>query len=158
MSTKFTPVRHSRLRDHHRVPIVNINGRYEIFVEENYVRIFDDETMPDLLKTRIAMAKAGTKKLAYEDGLGPFGMRIYECAEANKHLEDIGWAVTDNLWVLVLPSKYLTYLKTLEYPDDPRQIEGFGFVSSIGPTFSTLEGYLQWQHRKLRSKTKSKRS
>lgn len=152
---KLTPVRHPTLDDHHRVPIIRVNGKYEVYVEEDFVRIYDDEDLPGLIKLRMAMAKAGTKELGYE---GMVTARIYECSSANKHLADIGWCITDDLAVLVLPTKYLTYMKTQEYPEVYRQVEGFGFLSSTSPTFLTLEGFITWQHRKSKSKQKSKQS
>lgn len=143
---RLTPVRHPTLDDHHRVPVIRIDGRYEIYVEEDFVRIYDDEDLPDLVKTRMAMAKAGTKELGYE---GMVTARIYECSSANKHLADIGWCITDDLAVLVLPTKYLTYLKTQEYDNEKVRC----LVSSVYPTFPTfptLEAYIDW----LRLKSK----
>lgn len=155
METKLTPIRHQTLPDHHRVPVVKIDGRYEIYVEENYVRIYDEDDLPDLVKSRLAMAKAGTKRVLEE---GDLYMKSYTCMEENKHLADIGWVAFENLFVLVLPTKYLTYMKTQEYPEVYRQVEGFGFLSSTSPTFLTLEGFITWQHRKSKSKQKSKQS
>jgi hypothetical protein len=147
---KLTPVRHPTLADHHRVPVIRIDGRYEIYVEEDFVRIYDDEDLPDLVKTRMAMAKAGTKELGYE---GMVTARIYECSSANKHLADIGWCITDDLAVLVLPTKYLTYLKTQEYDSE----ESYQLLNTVikikarkRPTFYTLEEYIDW----LRLKSK----
>lgn len=152
MATKLTPVRHATLPDHHRVPVMKVDGRYEIYVEENYVRIYDDNDLPDLIKSRMAMAKAGTRSPVADEML--YNAQIYECGSDNKHLADIGWVVDPNLCVLVLPTKYLTYLASQEYPETYRQIEGFGFLSSKSPTFVTYEGYIEWQHLKSRSKTK----
>jgi hypothetical protein len=143
---KLTPVRHPTLDDHHRVPIIRVNGKYEVYVEEDFVRIYDDEDLPGLIKLRMAMAKAGTKELGYE---GMVTARIYECSSANKHLADIGWCITDDLAVLVLPTKYLTYLKTQEYDNEKVRC----LVSSVYPTFPTfptLEAYIDW----LRLKSK----
>jgi hypothetical protein len=60
METKLTPVSHPTLPDHHRVPVIMQDGRYQIYLIENYVRIYDEDELPDLVKTRIAMIKAGT--------------------------------------------------------------------------------------------------
>jgi len=139
---KLTPVRHPTLADHHRVPVIRVNGKYEIYVEEDFVRIYDDEDLPGLIKLRMAMAKAGTKELGYE---GMVTARIYECSSANKHLADIGWCITDDLAVLVLPTEYLTYLKTREYAADSVR-----FLNRAVPTFPTLEAYIDW----LRLKSK----
>jgi hypothetical protein len=65
METKLTPVSHPTLPDHHRVPVIVQDGRYQIYLLENYVRIYDEDELPDLVKTRIAMIKAGTTTAVY---------------------------------------------------------------------------------------------
>ena len=43
---------HPTLHDHHRVPITYINGHYEVFVGDNQIRIFTEDDLPDIIKSR----------------------------------------------------------------------------------------------------------
>jgi hypothetical protein len=131
MPTKLTPVRHPTLDDHHRVPIALIDGKYEIYVGEDYVRIFEPNDLPDLIKIRLAMIRASTLPDSFShDNLD---VKAYELPK-NPAMAEIGWQPREQLFVAVLPTKYLTCLRGDEY-------DGMGFISYAKPTFSYLEEF-----------------
>lgn len=155
METKLTPVSHQTLPDHHRVPVIVQDGRYQIYLLENYVRIYDEDELPDLVKTRIAMIKAGTTtdvSATYDERMIT---KIYECPKEHS-LYEIGWQPCEGLYVVVIPTKYLTYMLSQAYAQQLayRHTEGYGFIANDRPVYRTLEDYLDWLHQKekLRSK------
>jgi hypothetical protein len=155
METKLTPVSHPTLPDHHRVPVIMQDGRYQIYLIENYVRIYDEDELPDLVKTRIAMIKAGTTSPIPQHWAVELISQIYECPRES-NLYEIGWQPCEGLYVVVIPTKYLTYMLSQAYAQQLayRHIEGYGFIANDRPVYRTLEDYLDWLHQKekLRSK------
>jgi hypothetical protein len=151
--SKLTPIRHAELDDHHRVPVFVVDGKYEIYLNQNFVRIYDENELPDLVKSRIAMVKAGTKRQVSE--IPNMSMSIYD-SSPDTHLSEIGWQPCQGLYVLVLPTKYLTYMEQQAYnqPLTYRNVAGVGFIASDRPTFRTMEEYESWLHLKLKSKEK----
>jgi hypothetical protein len=59
---KLSPVQHASLNDHHRVPVVSLFGKYEVYVGDNFIRLYTEDDLPDIIKSRIAMVKAATVK------------------------------------------------------------------------------------------------
>jgi hypothetical protein len=55
---KLSPVQHASLNDHHRVPVVSLFGKYEVYVGDNFIRLYTEDDLPDIIKSRIAMVKA----------------------------------------------------------------------------------------------------
>lgn len=153
-SSKLTPIRHPTLADHHRVPVVKFDNKYEIYLSDNFVRIYEESELPDPIKTQMAMVRAGTKGLVTETP--SLSASIYECPKADSHLADVGWQPCAGLYVLVLPTKYLTYMEEQAYnaPLTYRNVVGVGFIASDRPTFRTVEDYEQWLHLKSKSKEK----
>lgn len=155
METKLTPISHPTLTDHHRVPIIVQDGRYQIYLVENYVRIYDEDELPDLVKTRLAMIKAGTTGDIPHHYEGTMIGKIYECPKEHR-LYEIGWQPCEGLYVVVIPTKYLTYMLSQAYAQQLayRHIEGYGFIAIDRPQFRTLQEYLYWLHQKSKSKDK----
>lgn len=154
METKLTPVSHPTLRDHHRVPVIVQDGRYQIYLIENYIRIYDEDELPDLVKTRLAMIKAGTRSPVGETP--DLSISIYDCPKADMHLADVGWRPCESLYVIIIPTKYLTYMLSQAYAQQLayRHVEGYGFIVNDKPMHRTLEDYLEWLHQKSKSKGK----
>jgi hypothetical protein len=155
MDTKLTPISHPTLTDHHRVPVIVQDGRYQIYLIENYVRIYDEDELPDLIKTRLAMIKAGTKEAVPQHYDTAMIGRIYERPRED-NLYEIGWQPCEGLYVVVIPTKYLTYMLSQAYAQQLayRHIEGYGFIANDRSQFRTLEDYIDWLHQKSRSKDK----
>ena len=107
---KLSPVIHASLNDHHRVPVVSLFGKYEVYVGDNFIRLYTEDDLPDIIKSRIAMVKAATVKPpdAYltSENIG----QIYT-GDPMSPMYEIGWQVSKELFVVVIPSKDLTYLR-----------------------------------------------
>jgi hypothetical protein len=107
---KLSPVQHASLNDHHRVPVVSLFGKYEVYVGDNFIRLYTEDDLPDIIKSRIAMVKAATVKIpdSYltSENIG----QIYT-GDPMSPMYEIGWQVSKELFVVVIPSKDLTYLR-----------------------------------------------
>jgi hypothetical protein len=111
--TRLSPIQHATMSDHHRVPVAFINGKYEIYVGDRMVRIFTPETLPDNIKSLITMIRAGQEPPhASTDFAILSGMYDHP---RNSNFYEIGWYVTSELFILVIPTKDLTYLKGDQY-------------------------------------------
>lgn len=150
---KFAPVMHPTLHDHHRVPITYINGRYEVFVGDNQIRIFIDEDLPDIIKARLAMIKAATTEPPMTDPI--LIAKAYDHPRDSKMFE-IGWQPCEGLYVVVIPTKDLTYLRGETYPLSYRHVDQIGFIANDRPTHHTIETHIQWLRLNQRLKQESK--
>ena len=107
---KLSPVIHASLNDHHRVPVVSLFGKYEVYVGDNFIRLYTEDDLPDIIKSRIAMVKAATVKppevYLTSENIGD----IYR-GDPMSPMYEIGWQVSKELFVVVIPSKDLTYLR-----------------------------------------------
>ena len=138
----LTPVMHPTLHDHHRVPMAEIGGQFEIYVGEDFVRIFKEEELPDVIKVRLAMIRAATVSEPVVYDLVSI-MKYYEHPKESQ-LYEIGWKVTDTLYMVVIPTKDLTYLRNSRYsPSAYRKVENIGFIADDKPTYKFLEDFIQ---------------
>jgi hypothetical protein len=142
MRTKLTPIQHATLNDHHRVPVAHILGKYEVYVGDNYIRLFDEDDLPEEIKLRLTMIRAGTIEEPDFDMKLATIQQIYE-GDPNGSLFEIGWQVAKNLYVVVLPTKYLTYLKGAEYKLAFRTALG-QHIACDRPTIEYLEDF-RWE-------------
>ena len=135
MPKALAPILHQTLRDHHRVPIAVVDGKYEIYVQDNYVRIFDEDDLPDIIKARLSMIRAHSTVPPYPDPI--LVAKAYEHPLDSNMLE-IGWIVCEGLYVVVIPTKDLTYIRKTEYRSGARVHAGFVIANDI-PTWRYLE-------------------
>ena len=150
---KFAPVMHPTLHDHHRVPITYINGNYEVFVGDSQIRIFNDDSLPDVIKARLAMIKAANTEPPTVDPI--LIAKAYDHPPDSKMFE-IGWQPCEGLYVVVIPTKDLTYLRGEPYPLKYRHNE-MGFIANDRPTHGTLDTHIEWLHLRAKLRSKSKR-
>lgn len=150
---KFSPVMHPTLHDHHRVPVIYLDGKYEVYVGDNQIRIYLEEELPNILKSRLAMVKAATKEPPPSDPIliakaydHPFDSNMFE----------IGWQPCEGLYVVVIPTKDLTCMRGKYYPPDSLTVEAFLANAMNTPKHKYLELYIECLHQKQKSKQKSK--
>lgn len=138
MPKALAPILHQTLRDHHRVPIAVVDGKYEIYVQDNYVRIFDEDDLPDIIKARLSMIRAHSTVPPYPDPI--LVAKAYEHPLDSNMLE-IGWIVCEGLYVVVIPTKDLTYIRKGNYPKGARKFAEF-IIDNDKPTFDYLEQFI----------------
>ena len=112
--TRLSPIQHATMSDHHRVPVAFINGKYEVYVGDRMVRIFTPETLPDNIKSLITMIRAGQEPPHPSSVDFAVLSSMYDHPR-NSTFYEIGWYITPELFILVIPTKDLTYLKGGQY-------------------------------------------
>lgn len=154
--TKLTPIRHAVLEDHHRVPVAFVDGKYEVYVGDRMVRMFDEDTLPDNIKAIVTMIRAGqTPPDPINPPLSTFTHAYDYPPDSNFY--EIGWFVTDELFIIVLPTKDLANLKgnqhnelcLMEYRVYNRG-DGRYVLAPTEPTFLFLEEFFWRRHQKLK--------
>ena len=147
MQTKLTPVQHPLLTDHHRVPVAFIESNYEVYVGDNLIRYYTPDDLPDEIKSKLTMIRAATIESVAIPSSGSLLRDVYEC-RPDHPLYEIGWMVTPSLFVVVIPSKHLTYMKGEMYGSNKmafittsyRRI-GDAYIANDRPTFPYLESF-----------------
>jgi hypothetical protein len=98
-TTSFAPVVHPRNWDLVRVPVRRVSGEYVVYVADGYHRRYDDHTLPDELKTKLAMILATDWTYRPDDALTKLMLYTNEHSPA---LDEIGWRVSESYFCLVL--------------------------------------------------------
>jgi hypothetical protein len=83
---------------------------YQLQVDDNFVRRYDADTLPDEIKVRLAMIKAIPMATFSEEAVYYNHYIFYE-NHHSRDLDDVGWRVTKDLYCLVLPTTLLNKLK-----------------------------------------------
>ena len=104
----------------YRVPMWQHDENYFVYVREFNVRIYDDATLPDFIKTKLAMIRARGKKFT-DSGYKPTQLDLF-INHAGKEFDEIGWQLDDEYFTLVLKTEELVSLQgetlTRESPED----------------------------------------
>jgi hypothetical protein len=110
-SLKLPPVSHKTLRDHVRVFMFRTE-HYWVWVDTNYTRVYDDNTLPDEIKTKLAMVLATPRhnKMHTQVEVEMNTLLPY-MNNHNPELDEVGWQSTENLFCIVLPTQFLNSLK-----------------------------------------------
>lgn len=111
INIKLAPVSHKTLLDHARVFMYR-SEHYWVWVDTNYTRVYDDNTLPDMIKSKLAMILATPRheKLISDEEVKQNTLLAY----MNRHspdLDEVGWQITGNLFCVVLPTLFLGSLR-----------------------------------------------
>lgn len=105
----LSPVVHQKKWDLIRVPLRKINDRYVVYVADGLVRYYDEDTLPDLLKTKMAMILAASHhRLESEARLQR--MTVY-LNPMSPDFDDIGWRVSETYFCLIVDRETLESMK-----------------------------------------------
>lgn len=107
----LSPVVHPKDWDLIRVPLRKIEDHYIVYVGDNLVRHYDENSLPDRLKTNMAMILASPQpKLMHEADRQFQKMTIYNNPMSHE-FDTIGWRVSETYFCLVLDRQTLESLK-----------------------------------------------
>ena len=110
---KLTPIVAQHDWRFYRVPLVRVdrNGvEYEVYLNDNLCRIYNDNTLPDFIKSKLAMILASGKKLNIPKGSFVTELDLYiNCA--GKEFDEIGWASIDGMFIIILSEQELASLQ-----------------------------------------------
>jgi hypothetical protein len=112
----YCPMPHHIMKDHWRVPMWHIEGKYSVCVGKDYIRNYTDDTLPLCIKSKLPFArvradhiKPSSDYVAERWGINE--PTVYICPEELKDLENIAWQIAPSLYIIVLDNKELNSLK-----------------------------------------------
>ena len=89
-----------------------IEDHYILYVSDGYYRRYDKDTLPDELKTKIAMILATDHQVLPD--LGVTSLRLYQ-NDQSEELDEIGWRASESYYCIVMS---VDSLKKLRGEDD----------------------------------------
>lgn len=92
-----------------RVPMWRDDDAYEVCIADHKYRMYDDETLPDFIKASLSMIHAFPYKESNLPVFGWYWTNTY-INNQDSRLNDIGWRVNDNLYILVMTPEQLESL------------------------------------------------
>lgn len=90
------------------VPIIVKDNSYEVFLSKGLVRMFNDDTLPSFLKSRLTLAKVSTTYVYPDNEIHTTD--VYTCRVDDMH--HVGWRVSESLYAIAV------------YQDEMNQLEG----------------------------------
>jgi hypothetical protein len=104
----MSPVVHHKDWNLIRVPLRKIGDKYDVFVSDDLVRHYDERTLPDVLKSKMAMILASPQpNLIPDERLQK--LNVYSVTMPELAL--VGWRVSDTWFCLALDRLTLNSLK-----------------------------------------------
>jgi hypothetical protein len=104
----MSPVVHHKDWNLIRVPLRKIGDKYDVFVSDDLVRHYDERTLPDVLKSKMAMILASPQpNLIPDERLQK--LNVYSVTMPELAL--VGWRVSETWFCLALDRLTLNSLK-----------------------------------------------
>ena len=109
LNENLAPVVHPYNWDLVRVPVRKIEDHYIVYVADGYHRRYDEDTLPDELKTKMAMILASPhKKIEADHELSK--LSLYTNNESEE-LDEIGWQASNTFFCVVLTRPTLALMR-----------------------------------------------
>jgi hypothetical protein len=106
---ELSPVVHPKVWDLIRLPVRKVNDEYIVYVADGFHRIYTDDTLPDVLKSKFAMilANGGSSNVPDSKILR---LTLYTNTDSPE-LDEVGWRASDTYFCLVVDRLTLESLK-----------------------------------------------
>ena len=95
----LSPVVHPKNWDLIRVPVMRADGHYVVFVGDRTTRMFTESTLPDLLKTKMAMILASEGQCKRDHEVDK--LSVYTNNQSPE-LDEVGWQVSPSYFCFVM--------------------------------------------------------
>jgi hypothetical protein len=82
---------------------------YHVFVGDNHIRHYKEDTLPDCIKSRLTMILASPHQINSDRTIAK--MQIYNADVPNPDFDEIGWRASDSYFCIILPHQDLLSLK-----------------------------------------------
>jgi hypothetical protein len=105
---ELSPVVHAKKWDLIRLPVRKVNNEYIVYVADGFHRIYTDDTLPDVLKSKFAMILASEGKYMLDSRI--IRMTLYTNADFPE-LDEVGWRASETYFCLVVDRPTLESLK-----------------------------------------------
>lgn len=104
----YTPVVHAKNWHLIRVPVKRDENLYTVYVGDNHQRVFDNNSLPDVLRVKFAMILVNDWTHVSDDNL--IKMELYSNKQTPE-LSEVGWRASESYFCLVLDRLYLISLQ-----------------------------------------------
>lgn len=101
------PLPHHRDKTMWRVPVQYVPPSYTVYVGPQHVRVFDNGSLPDELKSKITMAKAEAVNYKQDSEIYQMDVFIYR----GNGLENVAWRASETMYIVVMNNNELNKLK-----------------------------------------------
>jgi len=91
----------------YRVPMRRQENKYTIYVDNFFTRVFDEDSLPDEIKTKMAMILSSPHRILQDHEATMLSLMT----APNENIREIGWRVSDSYFCLILPHKTLCLLR-----------------------------------------------
>jgi hypothetical protein len=110
LSENLAPVVHQWNWDLVRVPVRRVADHYIVFVADGYHRRYDEETLPDELKTKMAMILASESK---QEALPDHKLQKLTLYTNNQSdaLDEVGWRASESYFCLAVTRPTLALMR-----------------------------------------------
>jgi len=108
MLDKLSPIVHQYNWNLYRVPLRKVGNKYTMYVADGFTREFDEHTLPDEVKTKMAMILSRYKQMLQDYEVTELAL-LATCHDED--MQEIGWRSSDSWFVVVLSSQLLMKLK-----------------------------------------------
>lgn len=108
LSEDLAPVVHKTKWDLMRVPLRRIEDHYIVYVADGFHRRYDEDTLPDELKTKMAMILATDHIVIPDNKLQR--LDLYGNTQSIE-LQDIGWRASESYYCMVLTRPTLASMR-----------------------------------------------
>lgn len=106
---ELSPVVHPKRWDLIRLPVRKVNEQYIVYVADGFHRIYSDDTLPDVLKSKFAMILAHGGR-AFVNDSKVLRLTLYTNTESPE-LDEVGWRSSETYYCLVVDRPTLESLK-----------------------------------------------
>ena len=108
LSENLSPVSHTHGWELVRVPMRRIEDHFIVFVADGYHRRYDKDTLPDDLKTKLAMILASPHTVVPDHKL--LKLDIYTNKQSPE-LNEVGWRASESYYCMVVTRESLDSMR-----------------------------------------------
>jgi hypothetical protein len=105
----LSPVVHQYNYALYRVPLRKEGNSYTIYVGDEFTRVFDEDTLPDEVKSKMAMVLARGNPIIHDHEVTQ--LNLMTTPLRNDDFIEVGWRVSDMWFVVVLTYDSLMKLR-----------------------------------------------
>ena len=105
---ELSPVVHPKKWELIRLPVRKVNDEYIVYVADGFHRIYNDNTLPDVLKSKFAMILASDAGYMLDSRI--IRMTLYTNTYSPE-LDEIGWRASETYFCLIVDRPTLESLK-----------------------------------------------
>jgi hypothetical protein len=105
---ELSPVVHPKRWDLIRLPVRKVNNEYIVYVADGFHRIYTDDTLPDVLKSKFAMILASEGSYIHDSRI--IRLTLYTNSDSPE-FDEVGWRASETYFCLVVDRPTLESLK-----------------------------------------------